>query len=169
MKATDKFLYLSIFFVKLLCTRHPGRNCYSCMSLYMRWPLRNFYTFNHLVDSYKNTISEWAMGFRYENFTLKLPHGKKVLPPAGLQPLGGKLFFFPWANFWSWKNFYTWNSAHSEILYSFPRVRNNYFFSDFTKNNFCRRECAFFTKVEVRKVKKPRQINVSLLVFRALK
>ena len=37
------------------------------MSLYMRWPLRNFYTFNYLVDSYRNTISEWA-SFRYGNF-----------------------------------------------------------------------------------------------------
>ena len=36
----------------------------------MRWPLRNFYTFNHLVDSYRNTISEWAVCFRYGNFTL---------------------------------------------------------------------------------------------------
>ena len=49
------------------------------MSLYMRWPLRNFYTFHHLVDSYRNTISEWAVGFRYRNFTLKLARGKKSL------------------------------------------------------------------------------------------
>merc|ERR1740129_1225783 len=26
------------------------------MSLYIRWPLRNFYTFDYLVDSYRNTI-----------------------------------------------------------------------------------------------------------------
>ena len=26
--------------------------------------------FNHLVDSYRNTISEWAVCFRYGNFTL---------------------------------------------------------------------------------------------------
>jgi hypothetical protein len=45
------------------------------MSLYMRWPLRNLYTFNHLVDSYRNTISEWAVGFRHGNFTLKLARG----------------------------------------------------------------------------------------------
>jgi hypothetical protein len=45
----------------------------------MRWPLRNFYTFNHLVDSYRNTISEWAMGFRYGNFTLKLAREKKSI------------------------------------------------------------------------------------------
>jgi len=32
-----------------------------------------------LVDSYRNTISEWAVGFRYENFTLKLARGKKSL------------------------------------------------------------------------------------------
>jgi hypothetical protein len=31
--------------------------------------------FNHLVDSYRNTISEWAVGFRYGNFTLKLARG----------------------------------------------------------------------------------------------
>ena len=30
--------------------------------LYMQWPLRNFYTFHHLVDFYRNTISEWAFG-----------------------------------------------------------------------------------------------------------
>ena len=35
----------------------------------MRWPLRNFYTFNHLVDSYRNTISEWAVGFREASFS----------------------------------------------------------------------------------------------------
>ena len=29
-----------------------------CMSLYIQWPLRNFYTFHHLVDFYRNTISE---------------------------------------------------------------------------------------------------------------
>ena len=29
----------------------------------------------------------------------KLALGKKILPPAGLRPLGGKSFF-PWANFW---------------------------------------------------------------------
>ena len=48
---------------------------YSCMRLYMHWPLRNFYTFHHLVDSYRNTISEWTVGFRYGNFTLKLARG----------------------------------------------------------------------------------------------
>ena len=39
--------------------------------IYMRWPLRNFYTFNRLVDSYRNKISEWAVGFRYGKFTSK--------------------------------------------------------------------------------------------------
>jgi hypothetical protein len=53
-----------------------SKNFYSCMSLYMRWPLRNFYTFHHLVDSYRNTISKWALGFKYGNFTLKLARGK---------------------------------------------------------------------------------------------
>ena len=36
------------------------------------------------------TISEWAVGFRYGNFILKFPRGKKK--PC-LLPLGGKLFF----------------------------------------------------------------------------
>ena len=59
----------------------------SCMSLYMRWPLRNFYTFHHLVDFYRNTIPEWAVGFRYGNFTLKLAHGKaKPCLPQGYSP-----------------------------------------------------------------------------------
>jgi hypothetical protein len=49
------------------------------MSLPTQWPLRNFYTFNHLVVSYRNTISEWAVGFGYGNFTLKLARGKKSL------------------------------------------------------------------------------------------
>jgi hypothetical protein len=66
-----------------------ARNIYSCM----RWPLRNFYTFNHLVDSYRNTISKWAVGFRYKNFTLKLARGKKSLPPKGRRPAGDKLIF----------------------------------------------------------------------------
>ena len=65
-------------------SRVQGRNEYSCMSLYMRWPLRNFYTFYHLVDSYRNTITEWAVGFRYGNFTLKLARGKKSLASRGL-------------------------------------------------------------------------------------
>ena len=45
------------------------------MSLYMRWQLRNFYTLHHLDDSYRNTISGWAVGFTYGNFTLKLGRG----------------------------------------------------------------------------------------------
>ena len=85
------------------------------MSLYMRWPLRNFYTFNHLFDSYRNTISEWAVGFRYGNFTLKLARGKKSLASCGLWPLGGKLFF-PWANF-KVKFPYLKPTAHSEIVF----------------------------------------------------
>jgi hypothetical protein len=46
----------------------------------MGWPLKNFYTFNHLVD---NKISEWAVGFRNGNFTLKLARGKKNLASCG--------------------------------------------------------------------------------------
>ena len=37
--------------------------------------LKIFYTFHHLVDSYRNTISEWAMGFRHGNFASKLVRG----------------------------------------------------------------------------------------------
>jgi hypothetical protein len=58
------------------------------MSLYMRWPLRNFYTFNHLVDSYRNTISEWAVGFRYRNFTLKSALGPKARGRQGFSSRG---------------------------------------------------------------------------------
>jgi hypothetical protein len=69
------------------------KNAYSCMSLYMRWPLRNFYTFHHLVDSYRNTISEWALGFCYGNFTLKLASGKKSLASRGPTALARGLIF----------------------------------------------------------------------------
>ena len=61
------------------------------MSLYMQWPIRNFYIFNHLVNSYKNTISEWAVGFRYENFTLKLARGYKSLASCGLIFVGEEI------------------------------------------------------------------------------
>ena len=85
------------------------------------------------IDSNRNRFSEWAIGFRNGNFfipwvvkNLKIsPWEGKGLPPAGLRPLGGKLFF-PWANFWrffqplGWRNFHTWNPAHSEIPYFFP-------------------------------------------------
>jgi hypothetical protein len=54
--------------------------------------LRNFYTFNHLVDSYRNTISEWAVGFSYGNFTLKLARGKKSLASRGPTALGRQAF-----------------------------------------------------------------------------
>ena len=40
-------------------------------------------TFDHLVDSYRNTISECAMGFKYEKFSLKLARVKKSLHPKG--------------------------------------------------------------------------------------
>ena len=53
------------------------------MSLYMRWPLKKFYTFHHLADFNRNTVSEWTMGFRYGNFTLKLARGKKSLASLG--------------------------------------------------------------------------------------
>ena len=62
------------------------------MSVFMQWPLRNFYTFNHLDDSYRNAISEWAEGFRYGNFTLKLARGKKSLASCGPTALGRARF-----------------------------------------------------------------------------
>ena len=68
-------------------------NFYSCMSLYMQWPLSNFHTFHHLDDSYRNTISEWAVGFRYGNFTLKLACGKKNLASRRPTALGRIRFF----------------------------------------------------------------------------
>ena len=64
-----------------------------------KWPLRNFFTFHHLVDSYRNTISEWAVAFRYGNFfipwvekTLKLARGKEKLTSRGPTALGKKAF-----------------------------------------------------------------------------
>jgi hypothetical protein len=47
---------------------------------------------NHLVDSYRNTISEWAVGFRYGNFTLKLALGKKSLASHGPTAHGRQAF-----------------------------------------------------------------------------
>jgi hypothetical protein len=54
-----------------------------------------------LVDSYRNTISEWAVGFRYGNFTLKLARGKKSFflevkkfPYLKLGPFGNPIFIF---------------------------------------------------------------------------
>ena len=46
------------------------------------------------VNSYRNTISEWAVCFRYGNFTLKLAHGKKSLISCGPTALG-RLAFLP--------------------------------------------------------------------------
>ena len=54
--------------------------------------IEKFYTFHHLVDSYRNTISEWAMGFRYGNFTLKLAREKKSLASRGPTALGRQAF-----------------------------------------------------------------------------
>ena len=71
------------------------------MSVFVQWPLRNFYTFNHLDDSYRNAISEWAVGFRYGNFTFKLARGKKNLAFCVLTVLGKQAFLpVQWANFW---------------------------------------------------------------------
>ena len=44
------------------------------------------------IDSYRNKISEWAMGFRYGNFTLKLARGKKSLASRGPTALGRQAF-----------------------------------------------------------------------------
>ena len=67
-------------------------NDYSCMSVYMRWPLKKFYTFHHLADFNRNTVPEWTMGFRYGNFTLKLARGKKSLASHGPTTLGRQVF-----------------------------------------------------------------------------
>ena len=45
-----------------------------------------------LDDSYRNTISELVVGFRYENFTLKLTRGKKCLASCGPTILGRQAF-----------------------------------------------------------------------------
>ena len=58
----------------------------------MRWPLRNFCTFNHLLDSYRNVISKSAVGFNFGNFTLTLALGKKSFSSFGLIFKGGKSF-----------------------------------------------------------------------------
>jgi hypothetical protein len=52
----------------------------------------NFHTFNHLVDSYRNTISKWAVCFRYGKFTLKLARGKKSLTSHEPMALGRQAF-----------------------------------------------------------------------------
>ena len=56
----------------------------------MRWPY--FYTFHNLVDSYRNTITEGAVGVRYGNFTLKLAQRKKSLAYSGPAVLGRQAF-----------------------------------------------------------------------------
>jgi hypothetical protein len=44
--------------------------------------IEKFLYLSSLVDSYRNTISEWAVGFRYGNFTL-FNRGKKSLASRG--------------------------------------------------------------------------------------
>ena len=76
-------------------TTKRKKKSYSCMSRLhcIQWTLRNFYTFHHLVDSYRNAISKWAMRFRDGNFNLELARGKKSLAscrhPGGRQIFGG--------------------------------------------------------------------------------
>jgi hypothetical protein len=41
---------------------------------------------------YRNTISEWAVGFKYGNFTLKLTCGKKSLASRGPKALRKQAF-----------------------------------------------------------------------------
>ena len=57
--------------LSLMMTLFSEKNTYSCMSLYMRWPLRNFYTFIHLVDSYRNTISNRCISGLMSNLNKK--------------------------------------------------------------------------------------------------
>ena len=68
-----------------------------------------------LVNSYRNTISEWAVVFRYENFfILRVEKSSKISPWAknlGLPSAVGLL------EARGWRNFHTWKPAHSEILY----------------------------------------------------
>ena len=59
------------------------KKMYSCMSLYMRWPLRNFYTFNYLVDS----------------MVCKKPEESDILPCPTL---------FGYSEFWTWRT-WPWN------------------------------------------------------------
>ena len=113
------------------------------MSLYMRWPFRNFYTFNHLVDSYRNKISEWAVGFRYGNFTWKLARGKKSLASRGPTALGRQAFLL-----WRWRNFHTWNSADSEILYFYLRSSIGHWNVNFIFILFKKRCKIFFNHFE---------------------
>ena len=58
------------------------------MILYMQLPLRYFYTFSSL----DGLLQEWAVGFRYGNFTLKLALGKKSLASRGPTALGRQAF-----------------------------------------------------------------------------
>ena len=64
------------------------------MILCMRLPLRYFYTFSSL----DGLLQEWAVDFRYGNFTLKLARGKKSLASHGPTAWEAN-FSFP-ANFW---------------------------------------------------------------------
>ena len=72
---------------------------------------------NRLVNSYRNTISEWVVGFRYGNFFI--PRVEKTLK---ISPWEGN-FYLTWANFWRFfqplgrRNFYTQHTAHWEIPY----------------------------------------------------
>ena len=98
-----------------------------------------------LVNSYRNTISKWALGFRYRNFfiprvekNLKISpwEGNSCLPRAygpweeRVSSLG--LIFGGFFQPLGWRNFHTWNPAHSEILYSLTEVMlmqlHTYFF-----------------------------------------
>ena len=99
-----------------------------------QWPLRNFYTSNYLVDSYGNTISGWAVGLTYGNFSIKLAHVKKPCIPCAYG-FWDASFFFLWASFWRWRNFHTitrpiWKSYILDNLPNWKSDRNENIFWD---------------------------------------
>ena len=127
------------------------------------------------LESDRNMFSEWPLVSGIEmssslwlKKTLQLAPalGVKSLPPAGLKPLGEKLFI-PRANFWKffqllgWRNFYIWHPAHSEIVYfrtsnlklATPQLQicqNHSRKSHYWKNSFCSiyRNSLFSTPLE---------------------
>ena len=64
-----------------------------------------------MVNSYRNTISEWAVIFRYENFFIPRveksskisTRAKNLVLPRAVGPREAR-FFFPRANFWGFLN-----------------------------------------------------------------
>jgi hypothetical protein len=59
------------------------KKCYSIFLYVMAIEKFQYLSSLHLVDSYRNTISKWAVDFRNGNVTLKLARGKKSLASHG--------------------------------------------------------------------------------------